>query len=108
MDASGKAQGLVASSVPFSASGDGGGLHVKVQGEGPLGLRGSGGAMEERLPCDDHVASGFALGGVPGRGQLHVPPGHCLDGDVLLTTTPKEVFWDVHEVFIWYRDREKL
>ena len=66
-----------------------------------------GGDFKVGLCREDHAASGFTLGDISGQGQLHVRPGHRLDGDVLLTAHPEKAFWDVHKVFTWGRGQRQ-
>lgn len=83
-------------------------LGLRDKREGLLGLRDSGGDAKDGFHSEDHVASGFTLRDVSGQGQLHVRPGHCLDGDVLLAAHPEEVFWDVHKVFTWSGEKDEF
>lgn len=100
--------GLRESSDPYIGGESEGLLGLRDKCERLLRLRGSGREVKDGFHSEDHVASGFTLSNVSGQGQLHIRPGHCLDGDVLLTTHPKEVFWDVHKVFTWGRGKDEL
>ena len=99
----GKSPGSGGLTGPVLGLREGSGPCARGKCKGLLRLGGSGGEFEDGFHREDHGASGFTLGDVSGQGQLHVRPGHCLDGDVLFTPHPEEVLGDVHKVFTWGR-----